>query len=85
MKWLSRAAGFAAVAAFVLAVVLSTSCARTLELVLLAIVSGLLCGVWLDEPARRRRRRVLEFLAAFYVVTLAVLGVTLPLNATACG
>ena len=39
--------------------------------------AGLLCGVWLDDPADSRRRRVLEFLAVFYVLGGVVLGLTL--------
>jgi hypothetical protein len=86
MKWISRAAGLAAVAVGGLAFVLATSCVPTAVLVILAPLSGFLLAVWLDEPARGTRRRVLGFLGAFYVGTLAILGVTLPLHATpGCG
>jgi hypothetical protein len=85
MKWFSRAAGFTAVAAFVLAVVRSTYCVANWELVLLSGLSGVSLAVWLDEPARGRGKRVFSYLAIAGVVTSGVLGTTLELNDTACG
>jgi hypothetical protein len=88
VKWVSRAAGLIMVAVVGLAVVRATSentCIARGEHAMFAVLAGLLCGVWLDDPADSSRRRVLEFLAVFYVLGGVVLGLTLGLNKTACG